>query len=166
MKKIIINTESFGLGWTNKAIVEILHKELVPAKFEKIVNGKPVRITKEEFASLPDYEGRAIAATVWDYSDGVDVSLYRCDEDAIAVLEEFGSDFCSGEGCHLVVKEYDDDLFDPVIEENPYGGEDLVPKLSIAYDKAMAMSKEELITLLRQNRVVRPPRRVLTMEKS
>lgn len=81
----------------------------------------------------------------------------RRDPIAIAVLEEFGSEFCSGPSSRLRIEEYDADLFEGYI--NDYDGQeslDLVPSLSESRIRS-CKSMDEVVELLRLANVIRQP---------
>ena len=78
----------------------------------------------------------------------------RMDPGAVAMLEEMGSEFCSGDYARLEIEEFDDDLFIPMINE--YDGSEsleLSPNLSEARIRA-CKDMDAVIDLLRKTRVI------------
>ena len=79
----------------------------------------------------------------------------RDDAYAVALLEEKGSEFCSGPSSRLRVEEYDADLFEAYVDD--YDGQEsltLMPSLTEARIRS-CKNMDEVVELLRQANVVR-----------
>jgi len=128
LAKIVLNGCYGGFHWSNRAIVEILKRKGVLDKttFVRTKWGEaPTEISESEYVEGERYSMYHVNDESWE---GFDL---RDDPDAIAVLEEKGSNFCSGSCSELYIEEYDEELFIPKIEE--YDGSetlDLIPNLT------------------------------------
>ena len=135
MAKIILSSDGF-LRWSNRGIVEILRRKgvLDKAKFYQYVRRpdsyRPdtIEISMSEYIAqkyLPHRYDCKIEDENW--RNGFDE---RTDPDAIAVLEEKGSEFCSSPNTKLFIEEYDSDLFIAVIEGDEEDYITLIPNLT------------------------------------
>ena len=153
--KIIINESDSCYSWSQNAVLLIMERKGINpvhlfAEPRSKNYGSCKEVTRDEFLSLSESEYRkfiflSIANTINDDWKG------RHDPDAIAVLEEYGSEFCSGRYSHLVIKEYDDFLFIPEIKGENCGHEtlELKPNLTEQHIR-MCANKYEIIELLRK----------------
>ena len=97
--------------------------------------------SKEALDDLMKIKGREV--DYWDLD-------LRSDPDAIRLLEEKGSKYCSGGFANLEIEEYDEDLWIPEVDE--YDGFEslkLVPRLSESRIRN-CRSFDEVIELLRR----------------
>lgn len=115
MKKIVLNWSPSGYAWSRKGMVEVLKRKGFDISSLEFHEPGPYGVgtvlsTHEAFVSR-GYKGDAgdycwkIVAGGTKYGAR---SLNRDDQDAISVLEEFGSEFCSGKYAELYVSSYDD----------------------------------------------------------
>lgn len=88
-----------------------------------------------------------------DYDSAWDSEL-RDDPVAIAVLEQYGSKWCSAGFANLAIEQYDEDLFIPEIEE--YDGSEtlkLIPRVTESRIRA-CNSVDEIVDFLRRTNVL------------
>ena len=160
MAKIILNGRFGGYGWSYPALIEILERKNdveVIRYFDHIgehPNTKDVEVSKEEFLASKSWgkhiEYRNVNRRSWVYISANDFEeKLREDPDAIAVLEERGKEYCSGDTSSLYVDEYDENLFSPYVSE--YDGMEsltLIPKLSEERIRS-CKDVDEIVELLR-----------------
>lgn len=139
-KKIIISTCYGSYGWSHLGILSVLEKkgfsdlhffigdypnymEVDRSEFIFLVKGNDWHICARDVDPNDVYDN-ATQEEIDDMSDSILFNTYsflrdREDQDAIAVLEEFGSEYCSSEDARLEVCEFDDcdGLFRCHIEE-------------------------------------------------
>ena len=131
MQKVILNKCYGGYGWSNDAVAEYLKRKSPKSDIVKGNNG--------------------VFLNGCFFYDG---NITRVDPVAIELLEEKGSDFCSGQFSELAIEEYDDQYFDFEIDE--YDGIEslrLIPKLSEEQIRSCD-SIDEIIELLRKCDVI------------
>lgn len=98
--------------------------------------------SEEALKILSDIKGISPYTLEWEYD-------LREDSDAIALIEERGSEFCSGECAELIVEEYDGDKFIADISE--YDGWEslhLIPRFTEAMIRACS-SIDEVVDLIK-----------------
>lgn len=128
MKKVILNKCFGGYDWSRAAVMDYIERaNMQHIKFVKYVRGgNVVPATKEEY--LANEYGVKVLISDRQFSK---FCISRTDPVAIQLLEEKGSEYCSGPNSKLEIEEYDDDLFDYDIDE--YDGVedlDLIPRLN------------------------------------
>ncbi len=128
-KKLIINTCFGSYGWSHLGILSVLEKkgfsdlhffigdypnymEVDLNEFIFLVNGNDWLICVGGVDPNDVYDNET-QEEIDDMSDSILFDTYsfwrdREDQDAIAVLEEFGSEYCSDEDARLEVREFDD----------------------------------------------------------
>lgn len=130
MQKIVLNACFGGYGWSNHAIVDYLERK-------GITNIRLVKtVGSDEYVDIPEslffnnsvytygktvlVKGRYLD---WEYAKPDEwYSFYggnidRKDPIGIQLLEEKGSDYCSGAYSKLVIREYDDENWVAHIDE-------------------------------------------------
>ena len=122
VRKVIINTCFGGYGWSQRGVLEILklkgikdlHFYVMPLNRNDFTE-----VSEQEFIS----ESKCSAYYLWEIGVGGTEKVWtrynidREDPEAIAVLERFGSDFCSSSCARLRVEEFDDEFYDFRIDE-------------------------------------------------
>ena len=146
MKKVILNKDFGGYGWSKAGMIQVSERKGILDQCEFYIDDK--KVSQSTFLSNKD-------SWYWDIKcNGVDFEFDRDDEDAIAVLEKFGSEYCSDNLACLQIEEYDDEFYDYSIDDYD-GWERLETAPSIPLDKIDNMSKEELVDLLKKLNLIR-----------
>ena len=132
MKKVIINSCYGGYGWSNEAIREYLTQTTKGADIREGNGGMYVN-------GLFFWGG----------------NICRTDSVAIALLEEKGSEFCSGPYSSLKIAEYDDEYFEYDIDE--YNGIETLKLIHLLSEDRIrsCSSMDEVVELLRKCNVIR-----------
>ena len=162
MAKIILNGCFGGYGWSKKGILAVLQKKnFKNLKFFATVyptpgNRKTIQISEQEFLQFEEHRrtstGCYIGSVYIEDETGKewsDFDINREDPDAIAVLEERGAKFCSGDYSDLYIEDYDENLFVASIDE--YDGVEtlrLSPNLSEESIRA-CKNIDEIVELLK-----------------
>ena len=146
LKKVILNCRFGGYGWSKPALIDYLTAKGMNITYT--VDDRPA--TKEQYLASKHNEniyGNGKYICNWD--------IDREDPVAIALLEEKGSEYCSGDAAKLCIKEYDDDLWSYAIDEYD-GSETLDLRPSIPRERILACnSTQEILNLLDQVGVLR-----------
>ena len=179
MKKVILNRCFGGYGWSKQGVNAVLKKkgcsdlhyfigsqytddarEVNYAEFLSsddwnwFIRTKPGNPNKE----LDEVEDAEEAFDTIYESVYSDTGFNRDDEEAILVLEELGSKYCSDSHAYLTVEEYDDEYFLWYIDE--YDGReslDLIPNLT--EERVLACTTvPEVLELLKKCDVIRRAR--------
>ena len=141
MQKIIINDCYGGYRWSDDAILDYLkRKGIKDIRLIKYVKGEEVDTSEEEFRTLKSskdilVKGKDIPERTWCEKDKWYSfnckEIDREDPIAIQLLEEKGTEYCSGEYAKLIIEEYDSDNWIAYI--NQYDGDEtlkLKPRLT------------------------------------
>ena len=149
MKKIILNTCFGGYGWSRAAILDYLDRIGATLEF-KLRTGFADYVPSTKEAYLKGNYGVSVFANgKWIHS------IDREDPVAIQLLEESGSEYCSGNNANLVIEEYDDALFKPIVDEYD-GAESLELYPCIAESRIRECSTmDEVVDLLKQVNIVK-----------
>lgn len=174
MAKIILNRCFGGYGWSIPGIYAYLEaKGYKDIKFLATIYPKPgdckkieldketffrtnIRMETETYCGPNDEYVSDLYFETEDGSwwDGYDIPRY--DNTAIAVLEEYGSEFCSSEHADLYIEEYDENDFIARIDE--YDGSEsleLIPLITESRIRACKSVDEIVAFLKRCNAFVR-----------
>ena len=161
MQKIVLNSCFGGYGWSNRAIVDYLERKgITNIRLVKTVGSyEYVDIPESLFFNDSVYTyGKTVLVKGkyldWKYAEPDEWypfysrSIDRKDPIGIQLLEEKGSDYCSGEHAKLVIEEYDDENWIAHIDEYD-GSEDLELEPLIRRNKIRdCKSTEEVIKYL------------------
>lgn len=161
MKKVIINTCFGGYNWSNRALLDYLDRANKKYSFWKTTGPDTYsHISREVFLAQDD-------CTEKTYVYGCHVRVNRKEfsgrmidrEDPIAIklLEEKGSEYCSGEHSELMVVEYDDSLYECYITDYD-GSEDLDLRPALDIDWLKSLTKGQIIEVLRDLRLTKERR--------
>ena len=137
MRKVIINSCFGGYSWSQNGVLEVLKLKGFEDKELRFfimpwTQNVYKEVSEQEFIASPK------GSFLWKICVGNNTeegwssySIEREDPEAIAVLEKFGSDFCSGSLSELCVEKFDDEFYDYSID-NYDGAETLVtyPRLT------------------------------------
>jgi len=175
MKSIILNNCYGGYSWSLKGVREVLKRKGIKFRYMAVVYPEPgrpekIEITESQFQYILEHrdktrycgpDGLYVSEVYFEGENDPDkdspyyrgwnkYSIDREDPDAIAVFEEFGPVFCSGEHAKLYLDEYDDE--DWVADIDEYDGMetlDLQPRLT---EKRVRACKniDEVVELLRR----------------
>ena len=170
MKKVILNGCFGGYGWSNHAVVDYLERQGKHLEFRRFLgygkkdNGDTdwgskfyAPVTREQFLAQDHANSETYLYGCAVLADGKEFDTYldRDDEDAIALLEEKGSEYCSGAHAKLYIDEYDETLFDWSIDE--YDGSEnleLIPLLTEERIRACE-NVDAIVDLLRRMNLLR-----------
>lgn len=146
MKKVILNKDFGGYGWSKAGTIQVAKRKGILDQCEFYDHDK--KVSQSTFLSNKD-------SWYWDIRcNGTVFEFNRDDEDAIAVLKKFGSEYCSGKFACLEIEEFDDEFHDYSIDDYD-GMETLKTVPSIPLDKIDNLSKEELVDLLKKLNLIR-----------
>lgn len=167
MRKVILNKCFGGYVLSPLFIAEYLDRIGAPnVTFHKTVYADDgeryeIPITRDEFVEGSGFRYHACVNGEWFYQDD------RTDPVAIAILEELGSEACSGYAAKLEIEEYDETKYAARIDEHD-GKESLSLILLLTPDMIRACkSTDEIIDLLAKiNAFVMPERDCFTKEEN
>ena len=156
IRKVILNGCYGGYGWSKQGVLEVL-KAKGFHDLHCMVGGEGANwmkydeIPEEDFVS----NNRSWYVSIGNDTDSRYSKFDREDPEAIAILEKFGSDFCSDKHADLYIDEFDDEFFDYDIDE--YDGiENLRLKPSITREQVLACnSVADVADLLEKIGVIR-----------
>jgi hypothetical protein len=124
MTKLILNECFGGYGWSNKATLEYVRRKGLNATFHctKRENDKLVypEITEEQYLAQDDATSKTYIYDAHIRVDGKEITSHdiaRDDPIAIQLLEEFGTEFCSGRYAELYICGYDETKYVAHIDE-------------------------------------------------
>lgn len=169
MRKVILNKCFGGYGFSPLFIAEYLdrigapnvtfHKTIYPDDGERY----EIPITRGQFVGSDDFSTGAYVDGEYFYQ----FDINRTDPVAIAILEELGSEACSGYAAKLEIEEYDETKYAARIDEHD-GKESLSLTLLLTPDMIRACkSTDEIIDLLAKiNAFVMPERDWFTKEEN
>lgn len=140
MAKIILNKCYGGYGWSEEATFEYLDRL---GKDYKCFDYDDNELTKEEYLA---HGGWGYIKVDGKWFDGIG----REDPIAIALLEEKGSEYCSGSAAELVIKEYDkEDWIAKIDEYDGCESLELIPRLTEERIHSCA-NVDEIVNLLKR----------------
>lgn len=175
MKKVILNTCFGGYGWSKHGVVEVLKRKgfnelhyFLGSQWDK----EPREVDSGRFfdddgwgwfirviPGIPYEDAKGGSDEEFDEAYETVYSgngFNRDDQDAVWVLENRGSEFCSDGSSRLEVREFDDDLFRFGIDEYD-GAESLDLTPNITEDRILACGTlEAVVELLKATRVICP----------
>ena len=161
MKKVIINTCFGGYDWSNHALLDYLDRTNKKYSLWKTTaSGDFAPITRDIFLAQDNptddtYVYGCYVCVDEEIFSGRMVS--RKDPVAIQLLEEKGSEYCSGEHSNLTIAEYDDSLYECSITDYD-GSEDLDLRPALDIDWLKSLTKEQIIEVLRDLQLTRERR--------
>lgn len=105
MKKVILSDFNCTCPWSNKAIAAVLERKGMINKVVFVDRDTGRMVSREEFEKANEvwtaaYDGKTFC---YDFA--------RDDEDAIAVLEEYGSEYCSEKYTTLRIETFDETIY-------------------------------------------------------
>ena len=132
IRKVIVNKCYGGYSWSKQGAVEVLRRkgfEGLHYWIEDEQTGDWVDVNQQEFINRDGALPWLWYITTGDLNpdenylpENAQSILHCCfdreDAEAVAVLEEFGSDVCSGEDAYLKIIEFDDEYFEYDIENH------------------------------------------------
>jgi hypothetical protein len=154
MAKILINNCYGGYSWSWEGVLKILERKGIHvARYiveENLPSGDRYKsdVSLNEFLMAPSWRKYVILEDGSTYNGTHCID--RQDPDAIAVFEEYGSNFCSGSCAILELEEYDENLYIPNVDE--YDGlESLELEPNISEERIRACgSIDEVVELLKR----------------
>ena len=169
VRKVIVNECFGGYGWSHNGTLEVLKlKGIKDLRFFLMSwdQNDYKEVSEQEFIAAE--EGRFLlyeTAVQWKICAGDNTegwtrySIEREDPEAIAVLEKFGTGFCSGSLSKLCVEKFDDEFYDYSID-NYDGDETLITYPRLTREQVLrCKTVEEVADILQKIGVIKEKER-------